>query len=36
MIEGRMTGKATRVRKIMHLLSGLMKGKYVTRIAEDS
>jgi len=27
--EGRMRGKATRRRKRMHLLSDLMKGKYV-------
>jgi len=29
MSEGRMKGKATRGRKRMHLLSDLMKGKYV-------
>jgi len=36
-IQGKMKGKATRGRKRMHLLSDLMKGKYVTlkRIAED-
>jgi len=36
-IEGRMRGKATRCRKRMHLLSYLMKGKYVglKRVAED-
>jgi len=36
-IEGRMKGKATRGRKRMHLLSDLMKGKYVAlkRTAED-
>jgi len=28
-IEGRMTGEATRGRKRMHLMSDLMKGKYV-------
>ena len=30
-IEGKMMGKAIRVRKRMHLLSDLMKGKYVKR-----
>jgi len=37
MIEGRMRGKATRGSKRMHLLSDLMKGKYVAlkRTAED-
>jgi len=36
-IERRMRGKATRGRKRMHLLSELMKGKYVAlkRTAED-
>jgi len=36
-VEGRMKGKATRGRKRMHLLSDLMKGKYVAlkRTAED-
>ena len=36
-IEGRMRGKAIRGRKGRHLLSDLMKGKYVAlkRIAED-
>jgi len=36
-IEGRMRGKATRGRKRMHLLSNLMKRKYVAlkRTAED-
>ena len=36
-IEGRMRGKGTRGRKRMHLLSNLMKGKYVAlkRMAED-
>jgi len=36
-IEGKMRGKATRGRKRMHLLSNLMKGKYVAlkRIGED-
>ena len=37
MIEGRMRGKATRGSKRMHLLSDLMKGKYVAlkRTAEE-
>jgi len=37
MIEGRMRGKATRGRKRMHLLSDLIKGKYVAlkRTAKD-
>jgi len=37
-IEGRMRRKTTRGRKRMHLLSDLMKGKYVAlkRTAEDS
>jgi len=36
-IKGRMRGKATRGRKRMHLLSDMMKGKYVAlkRTAED-
>jgi len=36
-IKGTMMGKAIRGRKRMHLLSDLMKGKYVVlkRIAED-
>jgi len=36
-IEGRMNGKATGGGKRMHLLSDLMKGKYVAlkRTAED-
>jgi len=35
--EGRLRGKATGCRKRMHLLSDLMKGKYVAlkRTAED-
>jgi len=37
LIQGRMRGKATRGRKRVHLLSDLMKGKYVAlkRTAED-